>query len=209
MPKPTTARVHRCIAQSGENEGKPTKNHVFVFNPRYGLNDKAVEAIKEHRLGKDEVSSFKKDLKGFMIKVYSPKQAQDMHAALRKLDDGTAATLELAGLVAPEITAITVSNLDLPASGDAPEQDGVTAIMLDGFTYPLYKVLRALKYDFVRNVHGKEGINRWVRVVGEGESATALEKEVTEALLKYGWSVDTAAGDAADWESDDEQEEVE
>ena len=82
--------------------------------------------------------------------------------------------------------------------------------MLDGFTYPLYKVLRALKYDFVRGVHGKHECTTslagsWVRVTEDGESATARE-EGDRVLLKYGWSVDTAAAGAADRESDVDDE---
>ena len=74
--------------------------------------------------------------------------------------------------------------------------------MLDGYTYPLYRDLRKLKYDFVRGVHGKGGFNRWVRVVGEKEQAAALEKEVATFLETEGWQVETDEADAAEWESD-------
>ena len=43
----------------------------------------------------------------------------------------------------------TVANLDLPPTKANPdEQEGVTALMLEGFSYPLYKHLRTLGYDF-------------------------------------------------------------
>jgi len=77
--------------------------------------------------------------------------------------------------------------------------------MLDGYTYPLCKLLRSLKYDFVRGVHGHAGVNRWVRVVGEKEVAATLARDVCAMLEKEnGWEVDEAAGDAADWDSDEE-----
>ena len=51
--------------------------------------------------------------------------------------------------------------------------------MLDGHTYPLYKVLRDLDYDFVRGVHNNEGVDRWVRVVAQGvDDAANLIKEL-------------------------------
>ena len=82
------------------------------------------------------------------------------------------------------------------------EQNNVTALMLDGFSYPLYKDLRALGYDFVRGVHNIEGINRWVRVVKASEAQKA-EKETAVALIERGWEVSKSAGDAAEWNADD------
>ena len=64
--------------------------------------------------------------------------------------------------------------------------------MLDGFSYPLYKDLRALGYDFVRGVHNIEGINCWVRVVNAGEAQKA-EKETAVALIDRGWKVSKSA----------------
>ena len=98
-----------------------------------------------------------------------------------------------------------MSNLDLPAGKDSDEQEGVDAIMLEGYTYPLYKLLRKLKYDFVRSVHGKAGVNKWVRVIGGKESAASLVREVITMLMDNGWAVEEAAGDAADWEDSDEE----
>lgn len=113
-----------------------------------------------------------------------------MHNALRDLDSGMEATLDTGDWEAPEVTVVHLTNLDLPETSKAPAQDEVEACMLEGYTYPLYKQLRGLKFDFVRGVHGKEGYNRWVRVVGDSESAAAIDKEVTVMLEKEGWHVD-------------------
>ena len=135
--RPTTTRVKKCIYQSGNNIGEETGNRLFVFNPRKGIeNDVAKAKVKEHAYGKDDVSSFNRELDGFSIKVHAPKQAVRMHKAMREL----------------EITAATLTNLDLP------DAEGVTATMLEGYTYPLYKKLRPLGYKFVKGVHGKEGV---------------------------------------------------
>ena len=75
--------------------------------------------------------------------------------------------------------------------------------MLEGFTYPLYKRLRKIGYDFYRGVHGQKGIDRWCRVVKGGADATKAEKETVSALKECGWEVDTAAGDANEWEDDE------
>jgi len=202
---PTKAYVHKAKFQSGDREGEDTGNRLFVFNPRKGLNDKAIAAVKALAHGKDDVSGFKKDLKGFTIKVHAPKQATAMHEALRKLDKDTSVSLDgIRGWEEPEVTVITLANVDLPATEKAESQTGVTAIMLDGFTYPLYKILRnELGYDFVRGVHNREGINRWMRVVVDGEAAADLEKEISAAFIERGWNVKTAAADAAEWDEDE------
>ena len=75
--KPTTSRVHECEHQSGEHEGEKSGNRRFVFNPRYGLNDQAkgkAEVVK-HAYGKEDVSSFDKQLGGFHIRVHNPKHS--------------------------------------------------------------------------------------------------------------------------------------
>merc|ERR1712054_366812 len=98
------------------------------------------------------------------------------------------------------------SDLSAVAYDDVERLEGATAIMLEGYTYPLYKKLRALDADFVRSVHDKDGINRWVRVVDGNETAAAHEQEFAAMLSEEGWMVDLAAGDASEWESDDDED---
>ena len=97
---------------------------------------------------------------------------------------------------------MTVSNLDLPATTQNEDQEGVTVLMLDGFSYPLYRHLRKIGYDFYHGVHGQEGINRSCRIVKGAADAAAAERETIATLKECGWAVDTAAGDATDWEDD-------
>merc|ERR1719231_1747718 len=166
-------------------------NRMFVFNPRWGLNDQAKEKVKVHAYGKDDVSTFNKSLDGFHIKVHAPKQATRMHKALRELDGALPDDLELDGWEEPEITAAKLTNLNLP------DAEGVTATMLDGYTYPLYKKMRPIGFEFVRGVHGKEGVNRWVRVHENNEDIAKIQKELEAMLNEEGWRVDFRVGDAA------------
>ena len=122
-----------------------------------------------------------------------------MHKALRELDDALPDDLDLAGWEEPEITAAKLTNLNLP------DAEGVTATMLDGDTYPLYKKMRPLGFEFVRGVHGKEDVNRWVRVHDDREDIAKMQKELEAMLNEEGWRVDFAVGDAANWGSDDEE----
>ena len=71
--------------------------------------------------------------------------------------------------------------------------------MLDGFSYPLYKKLREVGYDFYHGVHSEAGVNRWCRVVKNAREAADAEKETAAMLKECGWDVDTAAGDAEEW----------
>ena len=92
---------------------------------------------------------------------HDPKQANAMHSALRELDPKmSSAPLKLDGLEAPLVTVVTIENVDLPETRSSEAHEGVTALMLEGFTYPLYKKLRGLDYDFVRAVHNRDGYNR-------------------------------------------------
>ena len=193
----TTTRVHKCLYQSGEQKGEETGNRIFVFNPRYGSNDKAKDKVREHAYGKDDVSGFNKDLNGFVIKVHVPKQAMRMHNALRELDSEMPEDLDLDGWEEPEITAVKLTNLNLP------DAQGVTATMLEGYTYPLYKKMRSHGYDFIRSVHGKEGVNRWVRVHETNEDTEKMQTELQAMLEEEGWRMDRAVGNAEDWGDDE------
>jgi len=210
--KPTTGFARRTKYQEGDNKGEDTNNWLYVFNPAHGVdNEHAKEVVMKHALGGAQISGFKKDLGGFTVRVCAPQQVRDMHAALRELDDKMAEDVDLDGLEAPELTIVTVSNLDLPATKAHPadEHEGVTALMLEGYSYPLYRQLRKFGYDFYRGVHGKDGINRWCRVVKSASDAARAEKETITLLKDHGWDVDTAAGDARDWPEDGEEEDDE
>ena len=102
---------------------------------------------------------------------------------------------------------VTVSNLNVPSTKDNERMEGVTAMMLDGYTYPLYKKLHALKYDWVKGMHDKNGIKRWVRVVRDAKEAAQVEKETAAMLRDEGWRVASAAGNAADWEESEDDAE--
>ena len=168
-----------------------------MFNSRWGLNDQAKVKVKEHAYGKDEVGSFSKSLDGFPIKVHAPKQATRMHKALRELDDALPDDLDLGGWEEPEITAVKLTNLNLP------DAQGVTATMLEGYTYPLYKKMRSHGYDFIRSVHGKEGVNRWVRVHETNEDTEKMQTELQAMLEEEGWRMERAVGNAEDWGDDE------
>ena len=100
-------------------------------------------------------------------------------------------------------TVNTVSNLDLPATKANDEQEGITGLMLDGYTYPLWKKLRALKYDFIHGVHNLDGVKRWVRIVHPGEDAKKLDQEVSKMLCEEGWEAVSKNSDASTWEIHD------
>lgn len=205
--KPTTSKVQRCTKQSGDDAGRETDNRLFVFNPRRGLNEQAIAAVKQHASGKDEVSRFNRELDGFHIYARYPQQARRMHAALRELDAAMDEQLDVGDWEDPLVTMITLTNLDVPSTKANERMEGVTAMMLDGYTYPLYKKLRALKYDWVKGVHDKNGVNRWVRVVSGAKEAAQVEKETAAMLRDESWRVASASGNAADWEeSEDEAE---
>ena len=87
---------------------------MYVFNPRFGLNDAAKAAVKEHALKKNAVSEFRKELGGFTVKVHYPKQAEAMHAALCALDSELDTELDLGGMPAPETTIVSVASSALP-----------------------------------------------------------------------------------------------
>lgn len=198
----TTTKIHKARYQSGDKQGEETGKILFVFNPRWGLNDEAKEAVKMLAYGKDDVSSFNKDLGGFYIQVHSPKQALKMHDALRALDADLPEVLDVGDIAEPQITIVTVNHLNVPETKAKPESTNVTALMLQGYSFPLYKHLRELDYDFVRGVHGHAGVNAWVRVVEASESVAALEAAAKAMLAEEGWSVDVAVGDAAEWDSE-------
>lgn len=205
--KPTTTRVTQAVYQSGDRAGEPVENSfLFVFNPRKGKNDVAIDAVKAHAYPGDDVSKFKRDLDGFCVKVHNPKQGQRMQSSLREIDSALSQTLDVGELTAPEVTIVTVKNVDLPETRANEAQTGVTALMLDGYTYPLYKKLRPAGYDFVRDVHGLERVNRWMRVVGADDNADKLRDEVSALLTDEGWSVKTEWADASKWTDDDEDE---
>lgn len=199
----TTTRVMECTHQvdskdpDGFKAGDPTGNYLFVFNPAWGLNEPAKDAVQRLAYSKDWVSSFKVNLKGYVVKVHTPTQARKMHTALRVLDPEMPEALDVGNFADPHMDMITLVNLNLPETKYTPAHTNVTALMLQGDTYALYKTLRELGFDFVRGVHGMEGVNAWVRVMESGE--VGVQAEVKSMLMEEGWVVDESEGDAAEW----------
>lgn len=206
--RPTKTRVHKCVFQDGhERAGEYSDNRDFVFDPRWGLNKEAKEVVAPLTYGKDEVKGFNKSLQGFHVRVHVPKQAVRMHNALRVLDPALPETLDLGDWEEPELTAAKLTNLNVPATRHNPNAyEGVTATMINGYTYPLYKQMRRLKFDYVRDVHNKEGVDRWVRIHEDKEDVAKMQQELQTMLEEEGWRVNFAAGNAAEWGDDDDEE---
>lgn len=208
--KPTKTSLHEAIIQSGDREGEKSGRRYFVVNPRYGLNDAAKELLEPHVLKVDKIRPFNKDLGGFPVLVHAPKQAQEMHTALRNgLDRGKTDLPEKLNVGSwtrgPTVTVVTLHNVDIKTRDQ--EHAEVTALMLESeaSVYPIKEHLKKdVEYEFVRGVHGKNGIDKWVRVVEDSENTADLVKATAKVLADRGWQCETAELDAADWEDDDE-----
>lgn len=205
----TTTKVVEAVVQSGENEGKKSGRRYFVFDPRFGLNDAAKELVQPHVLKGDEIKKYNKELGGFPVLVHSPNQAQEMHTALRdNLEHGAKDLPEAIELgtwsAGPVIQVVTVSNVSLGAD----LEETVDALVLEGNVYPIYPDMKAhVKYQFVRGLHGKKGLDKWVRVIGDGECAADLVQATAKVLADHGWQCQTAEADAAACDSDSDEEE--
>lgn len=190
-------------------EGEKSGRRYFVFNPRFGMNDKAKELVGPHVLHCDSIRPFNKDLGGFPVVVHSPRQAQEMHDALRDgLDRGTAdlpEKVDVGSWTPPTVTVVTMKNLNVTCAGE--EHAMITALMLESDTsvYPIKEHLKNdVGYAFARDVHGKDGVDKWVRVVQDSETADDIVKATAKVLADLGWGCETAELDALDWEDDDE-----
>ena len=89
----------------------------------------------------------------------------------------------------PTVTVVSLSNLAVPPADEEGEGTVQDAIMLDGPVYPIKEDFKELGYTFFRGVHGNKGINRWVHVVGSGESGAELERVAVRLLSEHGWQV--------------------
>merc|ERR1712070_176700 len=166
--KPSQAWIQKSKYQSGDKEGEDTNTWLYVMNPAKGLNDRALEAITALLYPGDKISTFNKQLNGFATRVHTPKQAKTFHSALRAIDSKLP-DLDLKNMEAPDVNVVSLEHVNLPETNTNGAKENVTAVMLDGFTYPLYKKLRKLEFDFVRGVHGSPGANRWVREVKDDD----------------------------------------
>ena len=99
---------------------------------------------------------------------------------------------------------VSLSNLAVPPADEECEGTVQDAIMLDGPVYPIKEDFKELGYTFFRGVHSNKGIDRWVRVVGSGESGAELERAAVRLLSEHGWQVECAATDCDDWADGDE-----
>ena len=87
---PSTTRVH--VQYDARRMKYSTR--TFIFQPRYGITKRAIEAIKKCALGDDDVCSFDtSEGLAFKVKVHSAEQAESMHAALREIDSALPACL--------------------------------------------------------------------------------------------------------------------
>ena len=112
------------------------------------------------------MSKFNRDLDGSTSTRggQSRRDACTLHCA-RSIVPAMPEKLDVGDWEDPLITMVTLTNLNVPSTKGNERMEGVTAMMLDGYTYPLYKKLRALSYNSVRGVHDKNCVNRWVRGV--------------------------------------------
>jgi len=209
VDKPTRTKVQRSVIQSGEREGELGNNWYFIFNPRFGLNDKAIEAVQKLAGKGDEVGKYNKGFDGFPVRVATPKQAQAMHDALRaslpRGSDDLPEELEVNGFEAPVVTAVTLANVTYSTREDSYNE--VTAIMLDGANvYPIKEDLKSeCNFAFSYGVHGHAGVNRWMARVDDRD-VPALQKKLAKVLAEKGYECELAEADAADWEDDDDEE---
>ena len=157
-----------------------SKRREFVFKLGSGLDQSmACQAVCSLAFGKDTVRSY---VGGFEIGVHCPQQAEMMHTALRQLDCTLQPTIDLKGWKPPKISARIASDLEVG-------QQSAEAIVLEGYTYPLYRVLQKLGYVYVRNLRGESDVNRWVRAVRNGESAVELQRDICAKMHDLGWQV--------------------
>ena len=108
------------------------------------------------------------------------------------------------GWEGPTVMVITLHNVDVPTYDE--HYTGVTALLLDAerSLYPIKEKIKDIGYSYVRGVHGKEGVDRWMRVVTGNGAAAALEKEIVELLAEEGYRAESHEANAATWEDDDE-----
>ena len=129
-----------------------------------------------------------------------------MHDALRTLPSGEQdlpEELDVLGWEGPLALVITLHNVDVPTYDE--HYKGVTALLLDAerSLYPIKERLKEIGYEYVRGVHGQDGVDRWMRVVTGNGAAPALEKEVAELLAEEGWRAESHEADAATWGADE------
>merc|ERR1712159_696861 len=172
------------------------------FNPRYGYNEQAKDAITKLCLKGDEVKSFNRELDGFPVRVHSPAQAQSMHEAIRALPHGAEdlpEELDVGDWEPPEVTILTVHNVTYNTR--QASYTNVTAVMLESDTslYPLKEELKPIGFQFAYNVHAQTGMNKWMLCVREGVTIDSIERAVINVLDKHGWAHDTAETDAGVW----------
>merc|ERR1711939_1143535 len=99
----------------------------------------------------------------------------------------------------PTVNVISLSNLEVAPSEPDGESTIEDAIMLDGPVYPLKEQFKELDYTYVRGVHNKAGIDRWIRVVQSDESGAELEREAVEVLQSNGWVAECSAANCEHW----------
>jgi hypothetical protein len=90
--QPTTTRVHVCGPHDNAR-GFERGRRLFIFLPRFGTTERAIEAIKK-LVHCDEDVSFDKEASGFVVTVHSANQAENMHDALREIDSALPSLLD-------------------------------------------------------------------------------------------------------------------
>ena len=126
------------------------------------------------------------------MRVHTAKQVQDSLVKFKALDPNLIEECDLSLINTPKITIVTLHNLCL----NPPTKED-HALMLDGFTVPLQKLMRSLEWDYVRNLHGQEGLDRWVRTYPSEANLKADEFLVAKEIHAQGWDVDMAELDFA------------
>ena len=64
---------------------------------------------------------------------------------------------------------------------------------------PIKEDLKTIGYEFAYNVHGQEGVNKWMLVASDAKSRAESEKATIDKLATFGCDCDSAEADAAEW----------
>jgi hypothetical protein len=193
--------VFHGVHQKGPMIGKPSGNTYLIIKSVFDDNNEFKRQMKENF---DIEPKWSKERKGFAVKVNSARRAHEIYAVCRSINNASRDLvqehLDLNGWIGAPVEIIKLIRLNIVMwKGN---YTNATALMLncDKSLFDLKDLLFAEKFEYVRGVNGHEGVDRYVRILEDGEEESMIAK-VEEICAKFGFDTDAdfEPVDASTW----------
>lgn len=173
--------------QKGDKTGEKSGGMLFLGAPSYGKNDTFRDKLVPVLLA--ETLRWSMELKKFMAKVYTTKQARKILEAMKEVEGeahGLPEDIDEEVFVHAKPVSITlIKSMSCQKPDDPGEEVNENYVGVTGNTYPFKEHLKKLGFTFHSNINGHDGVQFWILDKDEADVPALVD-----LFEEYGFDVD-------------------